>query len=129
MTNREAFAITLPKYMERAKMNQTDLANAVGVSKATVHCWVKGIAFPRVDVMQRVADVLGCETDDLTYVAKMHFAGSDSQQILPEVLMMLENRINAVNEDKELRMLWEKASPAAKKAALAVLRSMQETGG
>lgn len=78
--------------------------------------------------MQRVADVLGCETDDLTYLAKIHFAGvgSERQTVHPEVLKMLDAMINKANDDDELRKLWPKASAAAKKAALAVLRSMAD---
>ena len=55
MTDREAFAVTLPKYMDKAGITKSELAEAVGVSKSTVSCWVHGKAFPRIDVMQRIA--------------------------------------------------------------------------
>jgi transcriptional regulator with XRE-family HTH domain len=129
MTDREAFTITLPKYMDKAGITKSELAEAVGVSKSTVSCWVHGKAFPRIDVMQRIADVLGCETDDLTYIAKLRFAEPDPRPNNQDILTMLEARIITVSEDKELKELWASASPAAKKAALAVLRSMKENGG
>ena len=69
------------------------------------------------------------ETDDLTYIAKLRFAEPDPRPYNQDILAMLEARIITVSEDKELKELWASASPAAKKAALAVLRSMKENGG
>lgn len=126
MTNREAFQMSLPRYMERAGISQSDLAEAVGVSKSTVHCWVHGKAFPRIDVMQRIADVLGCETDDLTYPARLRFDISQPQRFHSDVIKIIDDRIDALESYEEMRRLWQKASPAAKKAALAVLKSMAE---
>lgn len=65
MTNREAFRKLLPKYMSKNNMNNRELAKAVGMSESTVHCWLTGKAFPRIDVIQKIADVLNCSTDDL----------------------------------------------------------------
>ena len=63
--NKEVFWTVLPRFMTIAGMNQTDLAKAVGVSKATVNCWIKRKSFPEMDTVQKIADVLGCRTDDL----------------------------------------------------------------
>ena len=65
MTQRDIFKKQLPYYMNLARMNQAELAAAMKVTKATVSCWVSGRAFPRIDKIQRIADVLGCTTDDL----------------------------------------------------------------
>ena len=39
--NKEVFWTVLPRLMDVAGMNQTELAKAVGVSKSTVNCWIK----------------------------------------------------------------------------------------
>ena len=65
MSMRDIFKTELPKYMKKAGMKQIDLAKALGKSKSTVHCWLSGKAFPEIDTIQAIADVLGCKTDDL----------------------------------------------------------------
>jgi len=66
-TKRDIFKRKLPIYMDKARVRQIDLAKAVGVSKGTVSCWINGKSFPRIDTIQRIADFLGCLTDDLLF--------------------------------------------------------------
>lgn len=73
MSNRETFRKRLPVYMKRANINQRELSKAVGVSESTVHCWVTGKSFPRIDIIQKIADVLGCSTDDLLVSRTLSF--------------------------------------------------------
>ena len=63
--NKEVFWTVLPRFMTIAGKNQTELAKDVGVSKSTVNCWIKRKSFPEIDTVQRIADALGCKTDDL----------------------------------------------------------------
>ena len=65
MATREEFKKNLPYYMDLAGVNQVELAKAVGVSKSTVSTWLSGRSYPRIDVIQKTADVLNCTTDDL----------------------------------------------------------------
>ena len=128
MTNSEVLQKVLPLYMKRVNMNQTDLANALEVSKSTVHCWLHGKAFPRMKEIEKMARIFGCDTDDLLATKELAFV-SASVPLSQKVTDMLAARIEQSSEDRELKKLWENASTAAKRAALAVLRSMQENGG
>lgn len=125
MTNSEVLQKVLPVYMKRFGMNQTDFANSLGVSRATVHCWLHGKAFPRMKEIEKMARIFGCKTDDLLATRRMNFPEM-SQAISPYVLEMIDERVTESMEDTELEDLWFHATPAAKKAALAVLRSMDE---
>ena len=100
MTNQEVFWSVLPQMMNIAGLNQTELAKAVGVSKSTVNCWVKRKSFPEMPTVQKIADVLGCRTDDL-------------------LIPVPEDRHAA--EDMQLQKLWPLAPLHAKRAAIAVL--------
>jgi transcriptional regulator with XRE-family HTH domain len=42
-----------------AGMNQAQLAAALGVSQAAVDAWESGVDVPRVDVLERLAQVCG----------------------------------------------------------------------
>ena len=99
--NKEVFWTVLPRFMDVAGVNQTDLAKAVGVSKSTVNCWIKRKSFPEMDTIQKIADALGCRTDDLLIPIPPHYA-------------------HAV-EDLQMQKLWPFASISAKRAAIAVL--------
>lgn len=131
MDTKETFRMRLPYYMKRAGMNQIELAKAVGKSEASVSLWLSGGSFPRIDTIQRIADVLGCKTDDLLMEgagSMIDLFSSASQKFHPSVVESLDNRIRkeTLAEDAKLAVLWRTASVQAKRAAIAVLESMKE---
>lgn len=110
MSIRDDFGKNLPYFMSLAGMNQVELAKAVGVSKSTVNTWLSGRSYPRIETVQRVADILGCTTDDLVTenAEAVRSQISDDQQILFR--------------------LAKNAKPEAIRAAVAVLKSMEDPG-
>ena len=62
---RMAFPRILRMYMERNRMNQSDIADKLHVSKQTVSDWINGKKFPRVDKMQQLADLFGVLMSDM----------------------------------------------------------------
>ena len=107
MDTKEIFRTRLPYYMKRAGMNQVELAKAVDKSEASVSLWLSGGAFPRIGTIQKIADVLGCETDDLLVAGTGSmidlFSGA-SQKFHPSVVASIDNRIQqeTVAEDAKL---------------------------
>ena len=65
MLSRELFSRNLRDLMARDRMNQVDLARALGVTKAAVNYWCNGRSIPQVTVVQKMADLFCCSTDDL----------------------------------------------------------------
>lgn len=99
MNTKDIFKQNLPYYMKRARMNQIELAKAVGKSEASVSLWLSGKAFPRIDTIQRIADALGCKTDDLlTPMVVMEITGWSDHKQTDE---MLDNwyRLNSANKE------------------------------
>ena len=134
MGTKEFFRKNLPYYMKRAGMNQIDLAKAVGKSEASVSLWLSGKAFPRIDTIQKIADALGCATDDLI-VERSEPDGSRFMSLIspshpldPSILSALVERTRpqTPKEDSQMVVLWRTASIQAKRAAIAVLESMKE---
>lgn len=62
-------SITL--YRIRAGMNQTELAERVGVRQATIARYEAGTRSPSPEVLGRLADALGVEEWDLTYAEQV----------------------------------------------------------
>lgn len=62
---RLAFPSILKSYMEHFRINQSDIAKELGVSKQTVSDWMTGKKFPRVDSMQALANLFGVMMSDM----------------------------------------------------------------
>ena len=57
--------MTIAIARERAGMTQTQLAERLGVTQGAVSQWEKSTTFPRMPMLIRLADVLGCTVDEL----------------------------------------------------------------
>ena len=65
-TAREIFVKNLRYFMEARGITQADICRELNVSSATVSDWYSGKKYPRVDAMQRLADLLGVRFSTLT---------------------------------------------------------------
>lgn len=62
---KEIFAENLKYYMDMHDVTQKELSEIVGVSPPTVHDWVKGKKYPRMDKVERIANYFGIQKSDL----------------------------------------------------------------
>ena len=46
-------------------MTQTQLAEAVNVSRSAVASWENGAAYPRVEILIKLSEIFGCTLDEL----------------------------------------------------------------
>lgn len=67
MTNREIFSKNLSELIFQHGGNQKDLATCLNVSKQTVSAWINGKAYPRADVMEKIANYFGTTIPALVY--------------------------------------------------------------
>ena len=63
---REIFRANLNELMARRDVSQADISRDLGIPQATVSSWCVGTKFPRIDIMQRLADYLGVNISALT---------------------------------------------------------------
>jgi len=63
---REIFVKNLKYLMETKGVTQADICRELEVSSATASDWCNGKKYPRVDAMQRLADLLGVLYSTLT---------------------------------------------------------------
>lgn len=120
MTNREVFYKMLPYFMGKANVNQAELASATGVTRSTVHYWLTGKSFPRIDVIQRIADRLGCKTDDLLVETEIT-PHAPRRRIDPEIRKIVEAEFDY---NQQMQNLWDNAPDWVKRVALSTLRSL-----
>jgi len=65
MWSKEVFARNLLYYMNRAGMNQKEMAKIVGVSAPAFNEWTKGNKYPRIDKIEILANYFGILKSDL----------------------------------------------------------------
>lgn len=65
-TAREIFVKNLRYLMEAKGISQADICRELNVSSATASDWCTGKKYPRIDAMQRLADLLGVRYSTLT---------------------------------------------------------------
>ena len=132
MATKESFPVNLAYYMKQARMNQAELAKAVGKTEGAVSHWLAGHAFPRIDTVQRIATLFGCDTKDLLEErplvdgSRMMKFVSMSHPLNLDDLPALNRQPATPKEDMQMTNLWRTASLQAKRAAIAVLESMKE---
>ena len=92
---REIFVRNLRYLMNARGISQADICRELGMSSTTVSDWCTGKKYPRVDAMQRLADLLGVLFSTLT--AESGLQDFEDQQ-----------RLEALHQNPKLRMLFDK---------------------
>ena len=63
---REIFVRNLRYFMEMRGITQADICRELNISSSTASDWCSGKKYPRIDKMQRLADLLGVVLSSLT---------------------------------------------------------------
>jgi len=95
-TAREIFVKNLRYFMEAKGITQADICRELDVSSATVSDWCSGKKYPRVDAMQRLADLLGVRFSTLTTESGLQ--DYEDQQ-----------RLEALHHNPQLGMLFDRS--------------------
>ena len=61
----EIFIKNLNKYLKKANMSYSDLADKLSISKSTISMWVAGKSMPRMDVLDKLADIFDISSASL----------------------------------------------------------------
>lgn len=92
---REIFVKNLRFLMEARGISQADICRELNVSSATASDWCTGKKYPRVDAMQRLADLLGVMFSTLT--TENGLQDYEDKQ-----------RIEALHQNPRLRLLFDR---------------------
>ena len=95
-TARETFVKNLRFFMEERGISQADICRVLEVSSATVSDWCSGKKYPRVDAMQRLADLLGIRFSTLTTEGGVEDYAD-------------QMRLEALHQDPRLGMLFDRS--------------------
>lgn len=91
---REIFVRNLRYFMKMKDITQADICRELNVSSATASDWCTGKKYPRVDAMQRLAELLGVRFSTLTTEGGLQ--DYEDQQ-----------RLEALHQDPRLGLLFD----------------------
>ena len=94
---REIFVKNLRFLMDARGITQADICRELNVSSATASDWCTGKKYPRVDAMQRLADLLGVMFSTLTTEGGLQ----DYED---------QKRLEALHQDPRLGLLFDRSS-------------------
>ena len=93
---REIFVKNLRFLMDARGITQADICRELNISSATASDWCTGKKYPRVDAMQRLADLLGVMFSTLT--TENGLQNYEDQQ-----------RLEALHQDPRLGLLFDRS--------------------
>lgn len=82
MVSKEIFSRNLRGFMARDRLTQVDLAKRLGVTKAAVNYWYNGRSVPQISIIQQLASIFCCSTDDLLNPDYNLTVGSPEERLL-----------------------------------------------
>ncbi len=93
---RKIFQQNLKFLMNEKGISNTDICNRLSLPSATVSSWVTGKKYPRIDVMQRLADLFGVRLSTLT-----------SEEGIKD--LEDQRRLEALHQDPRLGLLFDRS--------------------
>lgn len=103
---REIFVRNLKYFMEARGISQADICRELDRSSATVSDWCSGKKYPRIDAMQKLADLLGVKFSTLTTESgPRDFEDQDRLEALhqrPGLRMLFDRQSHMSDEDIDL---------------------------
>lgn len=96
------FSSNLSRLIEERNLTQAEVAEYIGVSPQTFNTWVKGIAFPRMGKVQKIADFFNVPK---SYLIENHPDDEPTYYIKPEAAEAAKE----LYERDELRVLFDAA--------------------
>lgn len=123
-------ANNISKYLEMQSKTQSDLAEYMGVSQATVSNWCKGIKMPRMTKIDMICDFFSIKRYDLMNSASTiaHFSPSHLTQCQTkdeETLVLSYRELN--NTNKKKCMMYSKNLLSTQRMESELLAAHQRT--
>lgn len=101
---RERIRLNLIAAMEKANINQVQLAEKLNISKGTVNNWARGNNSPDVDTVPKICEVLGISILDLYSETKSESIGTSRPE---KTASPLSDKLSLIEQDhiKKYRLL------------------------
>ena len=117
--NKKVFSENLEYYLNKYDMQKKELAQKIGVGQSTVTDWSKARAYPRMDKVQKIAEVFGIEMSDLVEIR-----GIESKTYVLKEAQKIADDLVANPESLALYQEIKKLSSTNKAIVMALINSL-----
>lgn len=106
--SKEVFAKNLRFYMERAGLNQKEVAEIAGVSAPTVNDWLKAKKYPRIDKIEKLSNYFRILKSDLIEEkTKEHKEMQKNNDVIADIILRLRTDMDFLSVVEVLSTLDE----------------------
>lgn len=117
--NKKVFAENLEYYLKKHDMQKKELAQKLNIGQSTVTDWSKARAYPRMDKVQKMAEIFGIEMSDLVEIR-----GIESKTYLIKEAKKLTDDLISNPESLALYQEIKKLSSTNKAIVMALINSL-----
>lgn len=117
--NKKVFVENFNHYLAKSGLMKKDIARKLNISQGTVTDWCKLRAYPRMDKIQRLAEIFGIEMSDLVEVR-----GIESKTYLSKESQKIADDLVANPESLALYQEIKKLSSTNKTIVMALINSL-----
>lgn len=103
------FSANLRRYLQNKEISQARLAELLGVGTTSVYNWANGIKIPRMDKVDAMCEIFGCNRSDL----------------IEEYIESHDLNNEQIEKAMELYKQYEKLSPENQIAFQTLLKNLQ----
>jgi transcriptional regulator with XRE-family HTH domain len=92
--NKQVFAENFNYYLEKSGKKKIDIARDLGISQCTISDWVKCRTYPRMDKIESLAKIFGCEMSELVEkhtLDNVYYLGKVARDVTSELMKSQEN--------------------------------------
>ena len=112
--DKDIFAARFGIIREETGINMVDIANAIGISKPSVHQWATGLNMPLADKLFELAEILDCSLDYLTGRTDNQYSHKQGGEILTLSNGSIVKLIH-YEENQDMKLINENARNHLKK--------------
>lgn len=99
----ENISRNISNYMDSIGIDAAELAKRLGCAPSTVYMWIQGNATPRMDKIDKMCEIFGCERSDL--IADRLATPEEIHQ--KQIDMVFRKKFKELNPEMKLRLLAE----------------------
>lgn len=117
--NKKVFAENFNYYLQKSGLMKKEIAEMLKIGQSTVTDWSKMRAYPRMDKVQRLAEIFGIEMSDLVEIR-----GIESKTYLSKESKKIADDLVANPESLALYQEIKKLSSTNKAIVMALIHSL-----
>lgn len=92
------FAKNLRRYLDLNQMTQVELSKKLNVGTTSVYNWCSGIKIPRMDKVDKMCEIFGCNRSDLITDTSVHDLPEEVVELSKQIMTLPPAKVQHLQE-------------------------------